>query len=91
MLVSVMHSNNEVGSVQPIAEIVAVCRPRGIKVHADGAQSTGARAGAGATGIESMLCVRGGGAISGVRVNTSLPEDTAVCVIIHEPPRRVCG
>ena len=56
-----MHSNNEVGSVQPIAEIVAVCRPRGIKVHADGAQSTGARAGNGATGIESMSCVCSGG------------------------------
>lgn len=40
-LVSVMHANNEVGTLQPIAEISAVTRPRGILLHTDAAQSVG--------------------------------------------------
>jgi len=40
-LVSVMHANNEVGTLQPIAEIAAVTRPRGILLHTDAAQSVG--------------------------------------------------
>src|SRR5665648_982793 len=34
-LVSVMWANNEVGTVQPVAEIAAVCREFGIPVHSD--------------------------------------------------------
>jgi hypothetical protein len=30
VLVTVMHSNNEVGSIQPIAEIATGCRARGV-------------------------------------------------------------
>ncbi|MGE5799916.1 MAG: cysteine desulfurase family protein, partial [Syntrophaceae bacterium] len=41
ILVSVMHANNEVGTVQPIGEIVRIARPRGILVHTDAAQSVG--------------------------------------------------
>lgn len=41
VLVSVMHANNEVGTIQPIAEIAALTRARGILLHADAAQSTG--------------------------------------------------
>ena len=41
VLVSVMHANNEVGSVQPIGEIAAVTRARDILLHADAAQSAG--------------------------------------------------
>lgn len=41
ILVSIMHANNEVGSVQPIAEISAVCRDRGVLFHTDAAQSVG--------------------------------------------------
>lgn len=41
VLVSVMHANNEVGTVQPIAEIASITRPRGILLHADAAQSAG--------------------------------------------------
>lgn len=41
VLVSVMHANNEVGTVQPLAEIAALTRPRGILLHADAAQSAG--------------------------------------------------
>jgi cysteine desulfurase len=40
-LVSVMHANNEVGSRQPIREIAAICRSRGVWCHADAAQSIG--------------------------------------------------
>ena len=41
VLVSVMHANNEVGTVQPIAEIAAITRARGVLLHADGAQAVG--------------------------------------------------
>lgn len=41
VLVSVMHANNEVGTVQPVADIAALTRPRGILLHADAAQSAG--------------------------------------------------
>jgi cysteine desulfurase len=40
-LVSVMHANNEIGTVQPLREITEVCRRRGIPVHTDAAQSIG--------------------------------------------------
>jgi cysteine desulfurase len=40
-LVTIMHANNEVGTIQPIAEIAALARARGIRVHTDAAQSLG--------------------------------------------------
>jgi cysteine desulfurase len=40
-LVSVMHSNNEVGTFQPIKEIAALTRARGVLLHTDAAQSVG--------------------------------------------------
>jgi cysteine desulfurase len=40
-LVSVMHANNEVGTIQPIAEIAALTRARGVTLHCDAAQSAG--------------------------------------------------
>jgi len=39
VLVSIMHANNEVGTLQPIEEIAAITRPRGILLHTDAAQS----------------------------------------------------
>jgi cysteine desulfurase len=41
VLVSVMHSNNEVGTLQPIKEIAALARARGVLTHTDAAQSLG--------------------------------------------------
>jgi len=41
LLVSVMHANNEIGVLQPIAEIGAFCRDKGIIFHVDAAQSVG--------------------------------------------------
>jgi len=40
-LVSIMHSNNEVGTLQPIREIEALCRERCRLFHTDAAQSLG--------------------------------------------------
>lgn len=40
-LVSVMHSNNETGVVQPIAELAAIARACGAVMHSDAAQSVG--------------------------------------------------
>ena len=41
-LVSVMHANNEIGTIEPIAEIGAICRDRGVAFHSDAVQSVGA-------------------------------------------------
>jgi cysteine desulfurase len=41
VLVSVMHANNEIGTVQPIRTIAEVCHARGVLLHTDAAQSTG--------------------------------------------------
>lgn len=41
-LISVMWANNEVGTVQPIEEIVAIAAERGIPVHTDAVQAVGA-------------------------------------------------
>ena len=40
-LVTIMHSNNEVGSIQPIAEISTICNKYGVLFHTDAAQSIG--------------------------------------------------
>ena len=41
LLISIMHANNEVGTLQPIAEIAAAARRHGIAMHTDAAQSLG--------------------------------------------------
>jgi len=41
VLISIMHANNEVGSIQPIPEIATMARTRGIPLHVDTAQSVG--------------------------------------------------
>lgn len=40
-LISVMHANNEVGAIQPIAEAAAIARGHGVLFHCDAAQSIG--------------------------------------------------
>jgi cysteine desulfurase len=41
VLVSVMHANNEVGTIQPIAEIARISRAAGVALHVDGVQALG--------------------------------------------------
>ncbi|MDR2360554.1 MAG: cysteine desulfurase NifS [Oscillospiraceae bacterium] len=40
-LVTIMFANNEIGTIQPIAEIGAVCRERGVPFHTDAVQAAG--------------------------------------------------
>ena len=40
-LVSIMHANNETGTIQPISEIAAIAHSQGVLVHTDAAQSIG--------------------------------------------------
>ncbi len=41
ILVSVMHANNEIGTIEPISEIGKICREKGVYFHTDAAQSFG--------------------------------------------------
>ncbi|MFE9851267.1 cysteine desulfurase family protein [Streptomyces sp. NPDC005576] len=41
VLVSVMHANNEIGTLQRLAAIAEITAPRGIRLHTDAAQSAG--------------------------------------------------
>ena len=40
-LVSVMYANNEIGTIQPIAEIGRICRAHGVRFHTDAVQAVG--------------------------------------------------
>src|SRR5579862_2547673 len=41
LLVSVMHANNELGTIQPIAEIARITREAAVYLHSDGVQALG--------------------------------------------------
>jgi len=41
ILVSIMHANNEVGTIQPVEEIGAICREKGVLFHVDALQTVG--------------------------------------------------
>ena len=41
VLISIMHANNELGTLQPIAEIARIARDAGVPLHADGVQALG--------------------------------------------------
>ncbi len=40
-LVTIMYANNEIGTIQPISEIGAVCKKKGVLFHTDAVQATG--------------------------------------------------
>jgi cysteine desulfurase len=41
VLISIMHANNEIGTVQPLAEISRIARQAGVYLHSDGVQALG--------------------------------------------------
>lgn len=41
ILVSIMHANNEIGTIEPVREIGEICRSRDVYFHVDAAQSLG--------------------------------------------------
>jgi cysteine desulfurase len=41
ILVSIMHANNEVGTIQPVAQIGAIAKQRGVLFHTDAVQTVG--------------------------------------------------
>lgn len=41
ILVTIMHANNEIGTIEPIAEIGKICRKKGIYFHTDAVQTYG--------------------------------------------------
>lgn len=40
-LISIMHANNEIGTIQPIEQVVAIARKKGVLVHTDAVQTFG--------------------------------------------------
>ncbi len=44
VLASIMLANNEIGTIQPLAELGAICRERGVPLHTDAVQAAGALA-----------------------------------------------
>lgn len=58
VLVTVMHSNNEIGSINPIATIAAACRAKGVLCHTDAAQSCGkVKIDVALLGVDMLTCV----------------------------------
>ena len=41
ILVSIMHANNEIGTIQPISELSGICRDKGVLFHTDAVASAG--------------------------------------------------
>ncbi len=41
ILVTIMHANNETGTIQPVSDISRICREKGVLFHTDAAQSVG--------------------------------------------------
>lgn len=57
-LVSVVHANDELGAIQPIAQIAAICQSEGVLLHTDASQTLGKRSlDVGELGVDLMsLC-----------------------------------
>ncbi len=93
-LVSVMWSNNETGTVQPVAELAAVCADHGVPLHTDAAQAAGKLAvdfaGSGAAALtlsaHKFHGPQGVGAL--VRDPERLPVDPLLFGGHHERDRR---
>lgn len=58
-LVSLMHANNEIGTISPIDEIGAICKDAGARLHVDAAQSFGKLSINFANGLVDFMSVSG--------------------------------
>lgn len=41
ILVSIMHANNEIGTIEPLKDLVEVCQKKGVPIHSDGTAAVG--------------------------------------------------
>lgn len=93
VLVTIMHSNNEVGTLQPIQEISAITREKGVLLHTDAAQSLGKVAlDVGELGVDLMTIAghklyapKGVGALF---VRSGVPLESLIHGAGHENGRR---
>jgi cysteine desulfurase len=97
-LISVMHVNNELGTVQPLAEIAGIAREAGVALHSDGVQALGkipvnAEADLYSVSAHKVYAPKGVGAL---RVRKKTPVSAMLFGGRHERGRRagtenVCG
>jgi cysteine desulfurase len=93
VLISVMHANNEVGSIQPITEVSRVAREHGIPFHTDAAQSVGKiRTKVGELGVDLLSVaghkLYGPKGIGALYIRTGLRLEPLVHGAGHEAGRR---
>ena len=82
-IISVMHANNELGAIQPIAEIASIAREAGVAFHSDGVQAAGK--------IPSRRGRARRDAVLHQRATSSTrPRASARCSCAREPSSRRC-
>ena len=92
-LISVMHANNEVGTIQPITEISRIAREHGIPFHTDAAQSVGKiRTKVGELGVDLLSVaghkLYGPKGVGALYIRTGLQLEPLVHGAGHEAGRR---
>ncbi len=92
-LISVMHANNEVGTIQPVVEISRIAREHGIPFHTDAAQSVGKiRTNVGELGADLVSVaghkVYGPKGVGALYIRTGLQLEALIHGAGHEAGRR---